>query len=98
MSIRSGLDGLMTILGVTPAGPASPERTKGGQAAERSSLTNDSASVSSAASQVALTAAEGSVRAEKVAAVQAALAAGTYEVPASAVASKVIDTMLGRGQ
>jgi anti-sigma28 factor (negative regulator of flagellin synthesis) len=30
--------------------------------------------------------------------VQAALAAGTYEVPASAVASKVIDSMLGRGQ
>jgi anti-sigma28 factor (negative regulator of flagellin synthesis) len=35
------------------------------------------------------------VRADKVASVQAAIAAGTYNVPASAVASKVIDSMLG---
>ena len=98
MDIRSGFDGLKTILGVTPAAPASPERIKGGQTAEGSSLSNDSATVSGAASEVALTAAEGGVRADKVAAVQAALEAGTYEVPASAVASKVIDSMLGRGQ
>jgi hypothetical protein len=32
-----------------------------------------------------------------VAAVQAALAAGTYSVPASAVASRVIDSMLTAG-
>jgi anti-sigma28 factor (negative regulator of flagellin synthesis) len=38
------------------------------------------------------------VRADKVAAMRAALTAGTYEVPASAVAAKVIDSMLGRGQ
>jgi hypothetical protein len=37
------------------------------------------------------------VRADKVAAVQAALAAGTYSVPASAVASRVIDSMLTAG-
>jgi negative regulator of flagellin synthesis FlgM len=98
MDIRSGLDGLKTILGVTPVAPSSAERIKGGQASETSSLSSDSATVSSAASEVALTAAEGGVRADKVATVQAALAAGTYEVPASAVASKVIDSMLGRGQ
>ncbi|HEY1896952.1 MAG TPA: flagellar biosynthesis anti-sigma factor FlgM [Terracidiphilus sp.] len=97
MDIRSGLDGLKTILGVTPAGPTAPDRIKGGHTAE-SSLNSDSATVSSAASEVALTAGEGGVRADKVAAVQAALAAGTYEVPASAVASRVIDSMLGRGQ
>lgn len=98
MDIRSGLDGLKTILGVTTATSASPERIKGGQIAESTSLNNDSATVSGAGSEVALTAAEGGVRADKVAAVQAALTAGTYEVPASAVASKVIDSMLGRGQ
>jgi anti-sigma28 factor (negative regulator of flagellin synthesis) len=38
------------------------------------------------------------VRTDKVAAVQAALAAGTYDVPASAVASKVVDSMLGGEQ
>jgi anti-sigma28 factor (negative regulator of flagellin synthesis) len=35
---------------------------------------------------------------DKVAGVQAAIAAGTYHVPASAVASKVVDFMLGMGQ
>jgi anti-sigma28 factor (negative regulator of flagellin synthesis) len=98
MDIRSGLDGLKTILGVTPKAPAAPDRIKGGQTAETSSLNNDSATVSSAASEVALTAGEGGVRPDKVAAVQAALAAGKYDVPASAVASRVIDSMLGRGQ
>jgi anti-sigma28 factor (negative regulator of flagellin synthesis) len=38
------------------------------------------------------------VRADKVAGVQAAMAAGTYNVPAAAVASKVVDSMLGMGQ
>jgi anti-sigma28 factor (negative regulator of flagellin synthesis) len=33
-----------------------------------------------------------------VASIQAALAAGSYNVPASAVASKVVDAMLGGGQ
>jgi hypothetical protein len=33
-----------------------------------------------------------------VAAVQAALAAGTYDVPASSVASRVVDAMLGTGR
>ena len=98
MDIRSGLDGLKTILGVTPTAPESPERIKSGSTTERSSFNNDSATVSSAASEVAQTAAEGGVRPDKVGTVKAALEAGTYEVPASAVASKVIDSMLGRGQ
>ena len=72
MDIRSGLDGLKTILGVTPAAPTSPERTKGGLTSE-SSLSSDSATVSTAGSEVALTAAEGGVRADKVEAMRAAL-------------------------
>jgi anti-sigma28 factor (negative regulator of flagellin synthesis) len=35
------------------------------------------------------------VRTDKVAGIQAALAAGSYNVPASAVASKMVDSMLG---
>jgi anti-sigma28 factor (negative regulator of flagellin synthesis) len=37
------------------------------------------------------------VRPEKVAAIQSALAAGTYRVPAAAVASKLVDAMLSNG-
>lgn len=98
MDIRSSLDGLKNLLGVTTAAPAPSQRPKGAQAAEESSFTSDKATLSSAASEVSQTAAEGGVRAGKVAEIQAALAAGTYNVPASAVASKMVDAMLGRGQ
>ena len=96
MDIRSGLDGLKTLLGVSPAAPAPSQRVKGQAAAEASPTSTDSATLSSAGSEVALTAAEGSVRTDKVAAVRAALEAGTYQVPASAVAAKLVDAMLGR--
>jgi flagellar biosynthesis anti-sigma factor FlgM len=58
-------------------------------------LGSDRATVSSAGSEVSQTAGEAGVRPEKVAAIQAALMAGSYNVPASAVASKMVDAMLG---
>lgn len=97
MDIRSSLDGLKSLLGVTPPDSAAPQ-TKGNAAVSGSGLGSDRATFSSAGSEVSLTAAEPDVRAEKVAGVQAAMAAGTYNVPASAVASKVVDFMLGAGQ
>jgi flagellar biosynthesis anti-sigma factor FlgM len=97
MDIRSSLDGLKALLGVTPAAPA-PQRPWSGQAAEESSLSSDSATLSSAGSEVAQSAGEDGVRADKVASVQAALSAGTYEVPASKVATKIVDAMLERGE
>jgi len=96
MDIRSGLDGLKTLLGVTPSAPATTERVAGGQTAGASGLGADSATLSSAGSEVSLTAAEGGVRADKVTAVRSALEAGNYDVPSSAVAAKVIDNMLGQ--
>jgi len=47
-----------------------------------------------AGSEVPLTADEIDVRREKVESAQSALKAGTYQVPASAVAAKVLDEML----
>jgi anti-sigma28 factor (negative regulator of flagellin synthesis) len=38
------------------------------------------------------------VRTGKVAEIQAALQAGTYDVPGSAVAAKMVDAMLERGK
>ena len=94
MDIRSSLDGLKSLLGVPPAASPAPQ-ARAGTAAGSSALTSDRATLSSAGSEVALTAADSDVRPEKVASVQAALAAGTYNVPAAAVASKMVDAMLG---
>lgn len=95
MDIRSGLDGLKSILGVSqPAAPAAGNVRRGG-AAEGTGLASDEVTFSSAGSEVAQSASAGDVRMEKVAQVQAALAAGTYSVPASAVASSMVDAMLG---
>ncbi len=94
MDIRSSLDGLKSLLGVAPPAPAAPQ-AKNAAAANGSGLGSDLATFSSAGSQVAQTSAEPDVRTDKVAGVQAALAEGTYQVPASAVASKVVDSMMG---
>jgi flagellar biosynthesis anti-sigma factor FlgM len=97
MDIRNNLEGLRSLLGVNPTDPLtapSAPQSKAATPAAPISFESDRATVSSAASQVSQAASGEGVRADKVASVQAALAAGTYNVPASAVASKVIDSML----
>jgi negative regulator of flagellin synthesis FlgM len=94
MDIRSSLDGLKSLLGVTQPPPAATQ-SKQATAATPSALSSDSATLSSAGSQVSLTAADSDVRLDKVANIQAALASGTYNVPPSAVASKMVDSMMG---
>ena len=96
MDIRSSMDGLRSLLGVNPTAP-SVSQGKGSTSAAGSSFDSDQATFSSAASEVSQTASGDEVRTDKVAAVQAALAAGTYSVPAAAVASRVIDSMLAGG-
>ena len=97
MDIRNSLDGLKSLLGVNTradsASEAQKQRNPGDQC-----LGSDRATLSSAGSEVPLTAGEDGVRTDKVASVQAALAAGTYNVPPSAVASKMVDAMLGGDQ
>lgn len=94
MDIRNSLDGLKSLLGVGSAAPAT-SRSAQGQRIYTGALGSDHATLSSAGSEVSQAAREDSVRTEKVVSVQAALAAGTYSVPESAVATKVVDAMLG---
>jgi flagellar biosynthesis anti-sigma factor FlgM len=95
MEIRSNTEGLKTLLGVPSTTPAQSQQVGKGTPAGQGAFVGDHATFSSAGTEVAQSAADGGVRPEKVAAVQAALAAGTYNVPAAAVASKVVDAMLG---
>ena len=94
MDIRNGLDALRSILGATQAAPVAGA-PKGSSASAEKFLGADQATLSSAGSSVSQAVLEAGVRADKVAAVQAALAAGNYHVPAPAVASKLVDAMLG---
>ena len=84
--------------GVTESRPAQPYgRVAQDRTGESSALDPDWATLSTAGSQAAQSADEGDVREDKVAAVRAALTAGTYVIPASQVASRTIGAMLGLG-
>lgn len=97
MDIRNSLDGLKSLLGVNTPAPAATQ-PKTNSAVGSSALGSDQATFSSAGSEVSQLGSEADVRTDKVAAVQATLAAGTYNVPASAVASKMVDAMLSPNQ
>jgi flagellar biosynthesis anti-sigma factor FlgM len=94
MDIRTSLEGLKSILGVNPQQAPQGAGSRGNAASGTSALSSDRATLSSAGSEVLNSAGEDGVRADKVAGVQAALQAGTYDVPATAVASKIVDAML----
>jgi negative regulator of flagellin synthesis FlgM len=95
MDIRNSLDGLRTLLGVNPAAPSVPQSKSAGTTTGAGGFDSDRATLSSAGNEVSQAVSGEDVRTDKVAAVQGALAAGTYDVPASAVASKMVDAMLG---
>ncbi len=93
MDIRNSLDGLRSLLGVNSTPPSAPQ-PKGSAGLTGSSFDTDRATLSDTANEVSQAMTDDGVRPEKVAAIQSALAAGTYDVPASAVASKLVDSML----
>lgn len=93
MDVNTNMDGLRSLLGVqTPS--AGTVSTRSGAKSDATELSGDRATLSSAGSEVSTGTASDGVRMDKVAAVQAALASGTYNVPASDVASKMVDAML----
>lgn len=95
MDIRSGLDGLKALLGAATAAAPGSSQSRAARQPESSPVNSDSATVSSAGTEMAHATVESVIRADKVAEVKAALEAGTYQVPSSAIATKVIDSMLG---
>ncbi len=94
MDIRSSMDGLRSLLGVSQASSSSSPQVKQGTGSDAGSISTDHATLSSAGTLFSQALSDDGVRMDKVAGVQAALAAGSYNVPASAVASRMIDSML----
>ncbi len=94
MEMRNGLDGLKSLLGVSATDTLQSRQMQRNASPEAGSLDSDQATVSNAASEALRTASDEGVRMERVTAVQAALAAGTYNVPANDVAEKVINSMI----
>lgn len=95
MDIRSSLESLKSLLGTQAPAPAAAQQAKSGAATGGSALGSDRATFSNAGSEVSQTATDSGARMDKVAEIQAALSSGTYNVSAGAVASKVVDSMLG---
>jgi flagellar biosynthesis anti-sigma factor FlgM len=94
MEIRNNAEALKAFLGVTASASSHAHEVRNGEGdAAQGVLAGDQATLSHVATEM-LEAAQPGVRADKVAAIQQALAAGTYQVPATAVAGKVMDAML----
>jgi negative regulator of flagellin synthesis FlgM len=97
MEIRNNAEAMKAFLGVSSPGSTQVQLNRNADtAASHAAFAGDQATLSQAAE--VLQSADGpDVRMDKVAAVQQALAAGTYSVPAEKVAEKMIDTMLAGG-
>lgn len=95
MNVHNDVAGLKGLLGAQSQSVSSTTASRAGHgAASSTALTSDQATVSNAGSGVSQAATASDVRLDKVAAVKSALESGTYEVPASAVASKMVDSLL----
>jgi flagellar biosynthesis anti-sigma factor FlgM len=96
VEIRNSLSGLNAIGNPAPVSNQPETVPQSTDKNDQSMQNTDLATVSAAGARISQSAADGDVRWEKVAAVQQAVADGTYNVPASEVASKMVDSMLGK--
>ena len=69
--------------------------SKNNSVVTKTATVTDSAQLSTTAQLVQQSAGSADVRYEKVASIKAAIDAGTYSIPASAVADKLIESMFG---
>ena len=95
MEIRNNAEALNAFLGVSSSRPTN-SRTAHGPAVEDAgaALVGDEATLSTVGVAMQGAADLDGVRVGRVAGVQEALAAGTYNVSASQVADKIVETML----
>jgi anti-sigma28 factor (negative regulator of flagellin synthesis) len=93
MEIRNGAEDLRSLLGLASTQAPLTPRVQGETLAAREVLADDRATLSGVAAEVSKNVVNEGVRADKVAEVQASLAAGTYQVPPRAVASKLMEAM-----
>ena len=97
MEIRNNAEAMQALLGVSSSASARGQQVRGGEAAvAQADLSGDQATLSQIGAEISLAAKDG-VRMERVAGIQQALAAGTYEIGADAVADRVIDAMITGG-
>ena len=96
MNVNDGLHGLPEALGVAQTSPvsATQPQTQASASSTASSM-QDRTEVSTAASLAHRAMSVPDVRMDKVAAVQQALANGTYQVSPTDVADKIIRRMIG---
>lgn len=99
MVIHNNSNSVNSISNLTPAENqpvSSVSAIQNNAPASGSAPTADRATVSAAGTGISQSSGGSDVRPEKVAAVQQALANGTYNIPAEAVASSVVNSMLGK--
>jgi negative regulator of flagellin synthesis FlgM len=94
MNVNNNLQGLQQLFSSQEV--SQPAGNAGASGAPAAQSGTDQATLSAAASVAAAAAPDSDVRMEKVASIQQALTSGTYNVPASEVAGKMIDHMLGK--
>lgn len=92
MNATNRIDNLTRTAGVEPATSEIPARNV--STPQHAGLIQDLTQLSSAGRQIAQSVSEPDVRLDKVASIQGALQNGTYQVSASDVAQKVLDSMI----
>ncbi|WP_109484646.1 flagellar biosynthesis anti-sigma factor FlgM [Occallatibacter savannae] len=96
MEIRNNAEALKTLLGVRSSEAAKGVRLKDSESSKpQTAFTGDEATLSGIGAAMQSSAGQDGVRLDKVAAIQQALASGSYKVEPSKVADKVVDAMLG---